>query len=306
VARSAYTGLSPPGANRASPADTGNQFAAEPSIDDLDAHAEVVMDRHLLPVAAAALLLLAPAPGSAQRPADAPTYYAAVLTPVGALPPLALPAMISAPSLGVGLDLLYGYGRLVEGDRVPMHTVGASPELTLLFGRLSVQATGAYQAPDCGLAMHCDGYFMGGASGALRVAKWDVGDELTPGFATLSLHADAGAGFPRGGRTQAAAAGLSATFVGTRGSLRIIAFGTPQAVWGRLKVDDPTRFNDQLGGGLLLDGPFTKSDLRFMIGGGLAVVSTRTGLGLHLGIQHVAVHGAKPRVGVGVTWRSTR
>jgi hypothetical protein len=263
------------------------------------------MSRHLLPVAAA-LLLGAPAVASAQRPSDAPTYFAAVLTPVGALAPVAMPAMISEPSLGVGLDVLYGYGKLAQDDRVPIHTVGASPELTLLFGRLSLQGTAAYQFPDCGLAIHCDGFFMGGANAALRLAKWDVGDELTPGFATLALHGDAGAGFPRGGRAQSAAAGLSVTFVGTRGSTRVMAFATPQAVWGRLKVDDPTRFNDQFGGGLLLDGPFTKSDVRFMIGGGLAVVSTRTGLGLHFGVQHIAVHGAKPRVGLGVTWRSTR
>jgi len=263
------------------------------------------MTRHVLPIAAA-LLLGAPTLASAQRPSDAPTYYAAVLTPAGALPPLAMPAMILEPSLGVGLDLLYGYGKLVRDDRVPMHTIGASPELTLLFGRLSVRAIGAYQIPDCGLAMHCDGFFMGGASAALRLAKWDVGDELAPGFATLALHADAGAGFPRGGRAEEGSAGLSVTFVGTRRATRVIAFATPQAVWGRLKVNDPTRFNDQLGGGLLLDGPFTKSDVRFMVGGGLAVVSTRTGLGLHFGIQHVVVHGAKPRVGLGVTWRSTR
>jgi hypothetical protein len=214
--------------------------------------------------------------------------------------------MITEPSLGVGLNVLYGYGKLVRDDRVPMHTVGASPEVTLLFGRLSVQGTGAYQIPDCGISRHCDGFFMGGASAALRLAKWDVGDVLTPGFATLSLHGDAGAGFPRGGRAESAAAGLSVTFVGTRGTTRIIMFGTPQAVWGRLKVDDPTRFNDQLGGGLILDRPFTEHDIRFMVGGGLAVVSTRTGLGLQLGIQHVVVHGAKPRVGVGITWRSTR
>lgn len=263
------------------------------------------MSRHVLAVTAA-LLFGASSVASAQRPADAPTYFAAVLTPVGALPPLAMPAMIATPSLGVGIDVLYGFGKLVQDDRVPMHTVGVSPEVTLLFGRLSVRATGAYQIPDCGLAMHCDGFFMGGASAALRLARWDVGDELSPGFATLALHGDAGAGFPRGGRAEQGSAGLTVTFVGTRGSTRIIMFGTPQALWGRLKVNNPTRFNDQLGGGLLLDGPFTKSDVRFMVGGGLAVVSTRTGLGLHFGIQHVAVHGAKPRVGLGVSWRSVR
>jgi hypothetical protein len=33
-------------------------------------------------------------------------------------------------------------------------------------------------------------------------------------------------------------------------------------------------------------------------------VNTRAGVGLHFGVQHVVVHGARPRVGVSVSWRS--
>jgi hypothetical protein len=266
------------------------------------------MARHAVSVTVAALLAGAALPLPAQRPWDAQTYFAAVLTPTAALPPLAMPAMLGRPGYGVGLDALYAYGRLSAEHRLDVHTVGASVELTTLAAHLSVSATGAYQIPDCGAAAPCEGYPMAGVGGTLRVATWDVSDDLSPGLATLSLHAEGGLGFPKGARARSAAAGLTVTLVGTHdtdGTLRVVAFGTPQAVWGHLRVDDPAELNQQFGTSLTEgSNGFEKSRVRFMAGGGLAVVSTRTGLGLHVAVQHVLIHGARPRVGAGVTWRS--
>jgi hypothetical protein len=263
------------------------------------------MARRALPAFVAALLAGASTSVAAQRPSDAPTYFATILTPTGALPPLVLPAPVGAPRLGVGLDVLYGYGELVGQRRLSLHTVGASVELTILAAHLSVRGTGAYLVPDCGRVMHCDGYPMAGASAALRVASWNVDDALTPGLATLSLNADGGIGYPDGGRAESAAAGLTVTLIGTSGTLRVVAFGTPQVVWGRLRIDDPVAFNQQFGSVLSLDdAAFEESGIRYLVGGGIAVLSTHTGLGLHLGVQHVLVHGARTRVGVSVTWRS--
>jgi hypothetical protein len=263
------------------------------------------MARHAVSVALAALWAGAALPLPAQRPRDAQTYFAAVLTPTAALPPLATPAMLGQPGLSVGLDALYAYGKLSAQHRLDVHTVGAGAELTTLAARLSVSATGAYQIPDCGGAAACESYPMAGVAGTLRVASWDVNDDLSPGLATLSLHAEGGLGFPKGARARSAAAGLTVTLVGTDGTLRVVAFGTPQAVWGRLRVDDPAELNQQFGSSLIEgSNGFETSRVRFMAGGGLAVVSMRTGLGLHVAVQHVLVHGARPRVGVGVSWRS--
>lgn len=266
------------------------------------------MTRHARSVAVALLLMAVPVSLAAQRLADAPTYFATVLTPVGALPPLATPAQLGMPRLvGVGLDVLYGYGKMSALQQLSLHTVGAAVELALFRGFLSVSGTGAYMIPDCGAAaVHCAEYPMGGAAATLRVARWSSVDPLSEGYVTLALHAEAGMGFPRGGRARSAAAGPSVTFVGTRGTLRVIAFVTPEAVWGRLKVDDPARFDRQFGSVFALgDSTFEESGVRFMTGGGLALVSTRTGLGLHVGVQHVLIHGSRPRVGASVSWRSS-
>ena len=148
---------------------------------------------------------------------------------------------------------------------------------------------------------------MARVGSSLRVTSWDLSDDFSPGLATLSLHAEGGLGFPRGARARSAAAGLTVALVGTSGmdrTLRVVAFATPQAVWGRLRVHDPAEFGRQFGSPLTDDSGFAASRVRFMAGGGLAVVSSRTGLGLHVAVQHVVVHGARPRVGVGVSWRS--
>lgn len=266
------------------------------------------MARRMLLVATALLSTVGLAPLSAQRPASAPTYFATVMTPVGALPPLAMPAQLGAPRLGVGLDLVYGYGKLSAEQRLPLHTVGAQVELAPFGGILSVSGNGAYLIPDCGVAVHCDAFPMVGATAALRISRWTVTEPLSPGFVTLALHAEGGLGFPKGGRARAAAAGPSVAFVGTHGTsgtLRVIAFITPQAVWGRLRVSDPAAFDQQFGSPFALgDTTLEEKGVRFLIGGGLAVVDMRSGVGLHFGIQHVVVHGARPRVGVSVSWRS--
>lgn len=266
------------------------------------------MFRHARSLAMTLALSLGAAstPLAAQRPADAPTYFATVLTPVGALPPLVAPAQLGMRRLvGIGFDVLYGYGKLSAEQDLPLHTVGAQVDLAFLHGVLSVSGTGAYMIPDCGAMLHCSEYPMGGAAATLRLARWSGIDPLSQGYATFALHAEAGVGFPRGGQSRAAAAGPSVTFVGTHGTLRVIAFATPEAVWGRLRVDDPARFDRQFGSLFALsDSTFTRDGFRFMAGGGLAVLSTRTGLGLHVGVQHVIVHGARPRVGASVSWRS--
>jgi hypothetical protein len=266
------------------------------------------MARRTLRVATALLSTVGLTPLAAQRPASAPTYFATVMTPVGALPPLAMPAQLGASRFGVGLDLVYGYGRLSAEQHLPLHTIGAQVELALLGGMLSVSGNGAYLIPDCGVALHCDAFPMVGAAAALRISRWAVADPSRSGFVTLALHAEGGLGFPKGGRARAAAAGPSVTFVGTHGTsgtLRVIGFVTPQAVWGRLRVSDPAEFDQQFGSPLAPgDTTLEKEGVRFLIGGGLAVVNTRARVGLHFGIQHVVVHGARPRVGVSVSWRA--
>src|SRR5919201_5846295 len=142
------------------------------------------MARHAVSVALAALWAGAALPLPAQRAPDAQTYYAAVLAPTAALPPLATPATLGQPSLRVGLDALYAYAKLSARQRHDVHTVGAGVELTTLAAHLSVRATGAYQMPDCGAAAPCEGYPIAGVGGDLRVASWDVSDAFSPGLAT--------------------------------------------------------------------------------------------------------------------------
>lgn len=265
------------------------------------------MARHTSAVAAAVLLAAVAVPLSAQRPADAPTYVAAVLTPVGAFGPLATPAQLGTPRYGIGVDVRYGYGELFGTRKLPMHAVGAQAELALIGGFLSVSGTGAYLIPDCGPARHCAEYPMFGAGASLKVGRWTVEDWLSRGYVTLALDADAGLGLPRGGKARAASAGPSVTFVGNHGTLRVVAFMTPRALWGRLRIDDPARFDAQLGSVFgLADSTFEREGVRVMAEGGLALVSTRTGIGLHIGVGRVIVHGARARVGASVTWRSTR
>src|SRR5690349_13886842 len=105
------------------------------------------MIRHVLRTAMALSLLVAATPLAAQRPTDAPTYFATILTPVGALPPLVMPAQLSMPWLGVGFNALYSYGELSEARHLPLHTAGAEVELALL-KFLSVSGRGGYTMPD--------------------------------------------------------------------------------------------------------------------------------------------------------------
>jgi hypothetical protein len=73
--------------------------------------------------------------------------------------------------------------------------------------------------------------------------------------------------------------------MGSPTGVQIVPFVSPGFGWGRVS-----------------EGGDSESGTRFVLGGGVGIVSSNSGLGLTLGAQKVFIDGGKLVFGAGLTW----
>lgn len=261
-----------------------------------------------LPFALAAGALLAARSVSAQTDADRAAYYAAIMTPVGALPVVTSPAVAGETRSSVGFSALYGYVPLLPSLSVDGHAAGARLEATLA-GRLSVAATGGYMFQVCphstfGLTEACNSFGIAGAEAQLRLIGYGVESDEERGTLTVSLSGRAGAAFPSHGTIYALEGTVPIAMVVPLTHVNFTPFIAPGFVRGHFKATQVTVTTDQFGGIVEDTTQLDQTGNRFVLSGGAAILGTRSGLGLHLTVTKVFIRGGDTQVGAAVSWNS--
>lgn len=239
-------------------------------------------------IAFAAFLALTPSQSHAQVPDDGPDVVPFEVTPIGALPPMALPMPASR-------DDHYWAFRLQSGWRQGR----LGPDMLAVAGGVDLQwhggslfgLTGGYQVPDCGSGPGCDGHLIFGARGRFNVitAGPTIGAWLGDYSATSTLGAEIGFGFAPDISPDQHACTLD---IGMPLSLamlqrvRLVSYITPGVIWD---VDCARRSVDR------------RTD--YYLGAGVAVQQLGLpGLDVHLGIQKVFRTGTGYQFGLSVMY----
>lgn len=224
---------------------------------------------------------------------------ALVLTPPGALAPIATSTIESEVQRGVMLAIRYGYVPAMTGGTAT-NNVAATALLPIALSS-TVSLTGGLFAPSC---TGCSAGAMFGAGGDIRV--WELPFDGNNGSRlTFSLNGDVGYARPSGdfgsGSVWGATVGLPVGWVSgdrTRDEMRIVPFITPAFAFGSIET---------VGASLILPPqasqplPATASGNRFMIGGGLALYNRASTIGFSFGFQYVSIPNSQMQVGAAMT-----
>lgn len=226
-----------------------------------------------------AVALCAPAKSAtAQSIGDVVAYAALIATPTAGVSPVARQWMTSAAQTGVGADVQWGH---VSGDGGSINTFTGGVTVPIASGRGDVGISAGYFRPSCDVGS-CDGNFVAGGVVEGRVLQ----SQMQSATFTLGLSGRVGFAKPSGGTLWSASAGapLSLAIGGATG-LQVVPFVTPALGWGHAS-----------GGG------DSESGSRFILGGGIGLLSSSSGLGFSIGVQKVFIDGGKPMFGAGFSW----
>ena len=205
-------------------------------------------------------------------------YIALVSTPTAGVPPVVKQWMLADPAHGVGTETQWGH---VSGNGGSLDTFVSGVTLPLAEGRADVGLSAGYLQASCGQG-DCTGFAV--ASGVVegRVLQSQAGN------ATFMLGLSGRIGFAKPGDGTAWSASASAPLSMAMGSptgVQIVPFVSPGFGWGRVS-----------------EGGDSESGTRFVLGGGVGIVSSNSGLGLTLGAHKVFIDGGKLVFGAGLTW----
>ena len=238
----------------------------------------------------------------------AAAYLALTMTPIGALAPsadymLARPGMAPRPLRLHGrfasLDRGPGIGQRAWAATIDMPVAAAS--LSLTAGYVDITCDDALDDPD--VSIDCKGGVMFGArlgssffSRSLDAAGTSVlvlGAEVTGGYSDVKIvEAEIfGASLDIGGTAMTATVAMPVALNVRSGEVSVSPILSPRLAWGRAKAT-----------GAPVDATIddTRSDIRFMLGAGVAV---RLGarLGFEAGLQKVFVEDGDTTYGLGVS-----
>jgi hypothetical protein len=214
----------------------------------------------------------------AQSEGAAVAYVALLFTPTGGVSPVAKQWMLSDPRTGIGADVQWGH---ISGNGASFNTVTGGVTIPFAAGRADIGLSTGYFKPSCD-AGSCDGNLVAGGVVEGRLLQSRVQS------ATFALGVSGRVGFakPSGETVWSAAGGMPLSLaIGNRAGLQVVPFVTPGFGWGRAS-----------GGGNSVSGT------RLMIGGGVGVLSSSSGLGFNVGAQKVFINGGKPVFGAGFSW----
>jgi hypothetical protein len=256
-----------------------------------------------------ALALLA-APASSQSNDETAAYFATLVTPAGALPGWVTPAMANARRDGIGIRASYGHVRLESAPTVDANSVGGSLDLMLLRGHLSLSGAGGYLIPRCPagggvfpVGADCDGFAMVGGELTVRLLSYYVHTDGR-GTLTVALAARGGKAFVKNSTVYSLSAALPISMVVDVGSTtRFVPFISPGATRGHLQTSMALPRPGSPG---VIAGGIDATGTRFVLSGGMALLGTRSGLGLHATVTRIFIDGGRTQFGVALSWNSLR
>jgi hypothetical protein len=231
---------------------------------------------------AGVLLVTSVKPAVAQDAGDVAAYLAMVFTPIGALPPQITPSMAGLTQTRARVRVQYG--RFSFTDDVGYNNLGVGIDVGR--GRGSMGLTLGYGFDDC--EGDCDGVIMLGGHIEGRLASSSLGD--TPDGARLNMGIRGDLGFSRMDDVTSftGVVGVPVALSAPSGGIRFVPFLTPAFGFGRLSGDDDS-----------------ESGVRFLLGGGVGVVSA-TQLMINFGFQKVLIEDGDTMFGIGVAWNVGR
>jgi len=208
--------------------------------------------------------MVVPALAHAQSQGELATYLATMRTPAGALAPMLTNTLLDRAQNGASLALRYG--NLAEGDFNPVtHTFAVTGILPAGLGS-SVNLTGGVVKSDC---MGCNAQLMLGLGGDLRLMGTTMGNTSTSPMFTLSLDGELGYSNADPGSFISGYVGVPLALVQRGTGMQFTPFLTPGFTIGQVSANG----NSTNGSGL-------------MIGGGLGVYNTDSGVIINVGARN--------------------
>ena len=211
---------------------------------------------------------------AAQSEQDVSAYFTLLGTPPGALPALLSSAMLNRAMTLPNVAVRYGH---ISTAGASFNNVAAT--LGIPAGtKALIGLTAGYQAISC---TGCKGHFIGGASAEGRLTSTTLGTGSDAAQLTIGLNGEFGYGKPEGTTLVSLAGGVPIALVAGGPEMKIAPFLRPAIGWGR-ESNDVTSI----------------TGTRFMLAGGVAILSTTSGVGANVGFQRVFINGGDTLIGV--------
>jgi hypothetical protein len=224
--------------------------------------------------------LAVPALAGGQSANEVGAYFGISRTPVGALAPILTNTLIDRLQNGASLALRYG--NLARGDfNAANHAFGVTAILPAGLGS-TLQLTAGVNAADC---LGCDPELMAGIGGDIRILGSAMGTTPSSALWTVSLDGELGYANLDPGSAMSGYVGLPIALVQRGQGMQFVPFITPAFAFA------------QTSGQSLLG---SRSGSALMLGGGLAIYNTDSGLLVNVGAQHSFMNGARNTIGLNV------
>jgi hypothetical protein len=231
-------------------------------------------------------VLVAPAASRAQSGEEIATYLAVARTPAGGLAPMLTNTLLGRASNGASLGLRYA--NLASGDfNNTTHTFGVTGVLPAGLGA-SVRITGGVLFIDeetniIGSPTPGDapGRLMLSLGGDMRLTGYNFGSTATSPLFTVSLDGEVGYANADPGSFFSGYVGAPMALVQRGNGMQFVPFITPAFVVGQVAVNG----NSTSGAGM-------------MLGGGLGIYNSESGVIINVGAQHSFMNGARNTIGI--------
>ena len=231
--------------------------------------------RRLLPLFALATIAFAHRL-RAQSRSELFAYAVMIQTPPGGLPPVLSNAMFDVPMHAPDVALRLGHIS-INGTGVNM--VGAM--LGIPVGRqATIGVTAGYQG--CKGASGCQEHTVAGARVEGRLTSTQMGTGANARF-TIGLNGEVGIGRPRNDAVVSLTAGVPLAIVAGGPDVKIAPFLTPAIGLARDYGDAPY-------------------GSRFLVGGGVALMSAQNGISANFGFQKILIDGGEVMFGVNLVF----
>jgi hypothetical protein len=216
-------------------------------------------------------------PLTAQSLDERVAYQVLIETPPAGLPPVLSNAMLDLPMRASDVALRLGH---VAINGVGVNMIGAT--LGIPAGRqATIGFTAGYQG--CG-GGGCNAHSVAGAGAEGRLRSSMLGTGVDAPRLTVGLHGEIGFAHPSGGSFVSLSGGIPVALVAGGPTLKIAPFLTPALGWGRLSAGQ------------------SLSATRFILGGGVTVMSPITGVSANFGFQKVFTDGGNTMFGVNLVF----
>jgi len=215
-------------------------------------------------------------PLGAQSRGELSAYAVMIQTPPGGLPPILSNAMFGVPMHAPDVALRVGHIS-INGTGVNMFgaTLGipAGP-------RATIGLTAGYE--QCGGTIGCGAHTVAGARVEGRLSSTQLGAGTDARF-TIGLNGELGIAHPRSDPIVSLTGGVPFAIVVGGPGLKVAPFLTPALGWARDYGD-------------------VRGATRFLLGGGVALMSAQNGISANFGFQKVLIDGGDVMFGVNLVF----